>query len=104
MYVRVLHFVCRKETQPEAVQEVYRMIRDEASSHEGFLGSTLLMRVSICQGMALMYWRDEEAASAAGPSIVSLLGKYAHELLHDHPEVQGYDVMDESFLSDQLQR
>jgi hypothetical protein len=94
MYVRVLHFSCRQETNRESLQRVFRLIVDEARKKDGYIGATLLMRERACRGMALMYWRDEAAASQAGPAIVTLLGEHAHDLLSDHPDVQGYNLVE----------
>jgi hypothetical protein len=100
MYVRVLNFVCRKDTQTEQIQQVYRLMVDEARGIEGFLGATLMMRENACQGMAMMYWQNEQAASNAGPILIEVLGKYIHELLDTPPEISGYHVVENGILPD----
>ena len=98
MFVRVLNFTCRKETEISDIQEVYRTIADHARTFDGFVGSTLLMRQHACCGMAMMYWDSEEAASAAGTGIVALLGEHAYHLMDDAPEIQGYHVIENGIL------
>lgn len=98
MYVRVLNFTCRPETDKQQIQTVYRLIIDEARTVDGFIGSTLLMRESACVGMAMIYWKDETAAAEAGPVMVSLLGEHAHDLLDNPPEIEGYHVVENGIL------
>ena len=100
MYVRVLNFVCRANTETSDIRRIYRLIADEAGNSDGFIGSTLLMRENACLGMALMYWRDEHSAAEAGPAIVELLGEHAHSLLDNAPEIEGYYVIENGILPD----
>lgn len=94
MYVRVLSFVCRSDVHTDHIQTVYREIVDRASELDGFLGSSLLMSGESCRGLALMYWRSREAAAAAGPKLVSLLGDRIHDVLAQPPDISGYDVVE----------
>lgn len=98
MYVRVLHFTCRKDTETSEIQKAYRLVVAHAREVEGFVGATLLMRENACLGMAMMYWRDEHAAKEAAPSIVETLGKLANELLDGPPDVEGYYVVENGIL------
>jgi hypothetical protein len=98
MYVRVLHFTCREDTQKHQIQDVYRRIVSEVQDADGFIGSTLMMREHACLGMAMMYWRDDAAAAKAGPHIVSLLGEHAHGLLEHAPQIEGYFVIENGIL------
>lgn len=101
MYVRVLNFTCRQDTEVEQIQQVYRLIVEEARTADGFIGSALLMKENACLGMAMMYWQDETAAANAGARIVSLLGEHAHAVLDHPPEVEGYHVIENGILSGQ---
>jgi hypothetical protein len=98
MYVRVLHFTCREDVEKPQIQSVFRMIVDHARSADGFMGSTLMLRENACMGMAMMYWRDEVAAGAAGPEIVRLLGEHAYSLMQSAPEIEGYHVIESEIL------
>lgn len=98
MFVRVLNFTCRKDTDIDQIRQVYRRIADHARTIEGFVGSTLLMRQHACCGMALMYWESEQAAADAGTGIVELLGEHAHDLMEGPPEIQGYHVIENGIL------
>jgi hypothetical protein len=98
MFVRVLNFVCREDTQKEQIQQVYRLVIERAQEIEGFVGSTLLMQQDACNGMALMYWQSEEAAAQAGPFLVEILGEYIHDLLDTPPEVAGYYVVENEIV------
>jgi heme-degrading monooxygenase HmoA len=101
MFVRVLNFTCRQDTEIEQIREVYKHIAEHARTVDGFIGSTLLMRQHACCGMAMMYWESEDAAVAAGTGIVTLLGEHAHALMDGPPEVQGYHVIENGILSQQ---
>lgn len=98
MYVRVLSFVCREDVSSDEIKSVYQEVTNEAESLDGFLGASLLMGEESCRGMALIYWRDHDAASAAGPRLVSVLGQRIHEILVHPPEITGYNVLD-SFVT-----
>lgn len=100
MYVRVMHFTCREETEKRDIQRVYRMIVEQARKTDGFIGGTLMMRENTCLGMAMFYWRDEQAAGSAGPGIVEIFGKHAHDLLDHPPDVEGYHVIENGILPD----
>ena len=100
MYVRVLHFTCREDVEKPQIQKVYRLVVEQARNVDGFIGATLLMRENACLGMAMMYWRDEYAAGKAGPSIVSVLGKHAYDLLEHPPDMEGYYVVENGILPD----
>lgn len=98
MYVRVLTFVCREDVHKEQVQKVYRLMVHEARGINGFIGSTLLMRENACNGMAMLYWEDEQAAADAGPILVDLLGEHIHDLLDTPPDIAGYHVVENGIL------
>jgi heme-degrading monooxygenase HmoA len=102
MYVRVLNFVCRKETQKEQIQSVYRLMIKEARDIDGFIGGTLLMQETACDGMALMYWKDEAAAAAAGPILVEVLAEHIYSLLDTPPEIRGYHVVENGIKPEDL--
>jgi hypothetical protein len=103
MYVRVLNFVCREETQKEDIQRVYRKVVEEAGSADGFIGSALLMKENACLGMAMMYWRDAEAAAKAGPGIVTILGEHIHDLLDHPPDIEGYHLIENGIITEAIQ-
>jgi hypothetical protein len=94
MYVRVLNFVCRQEIEREQVQRFYRLMIEHAQDIDGFIGGTLLMQEAACDGMALMYWTDKEAASTAGPVLLEILGQHIHDLLDTPPDIRGFDVVE----------
>lgn len=94
MYVRVLSFACRGDVHLDQIQRVYREVADNASNLDGFMGSSLLMSEESCRGMALMYWRDRQAASNAGPTLVSLLGDRINDVLDQPPDISGYDLIE----------
>ena len=98
MYVRVLHFNCREEAEKPEIRKLYRLVVELARDMDGFFGSTLLMRENACLCMAMMYWRDDHAARAAGPSIVALLGEHTHDLLSEPPNIEGYYVIENGIL------
>lgn len=99
MYVRVLSFECRASVTPEDVSRVYHKLINAAEDADGFEGSTLLMSEESCRGLALMFWRDRDAASAAGPSLVELLKDDIYEMLEHPPDITGYVVMDDRIVS-----
>jgi heme-degrading monooxygenase HmoA len=100
MYVRALTFICREETVRDEVVQVYRMLAAKAEENEGFVGSTLLMREGACQGMALIFWSDEDAAQNAGPHLIKLLGEHAYGLMETPPEIAGYHVIENGIIHD----
>jgi hypothetical protein len=94
MYVRVLSFVCRPEVERKRIQDLYRMVIGRARDMDGFIGGTLLMQEAACDGMALMYWTNKEAAASAGPVLLEILGRHIHDLLDTPPDIRGYDVVE----------
>lgn len=94
MYVRVLSFVCRADIDTGHIHGVYRELANDASELDGFIGSSLLMSDDSCRGLALMYWRDRNAASAAGPKLVERLGSRINEVLDKPPEISGYHLVE----------
>ena len=98
MYVRVLNFVCRADAEQSEIQRVYRLLADQAGSVDGFIGSSLLMREGACNGMALIYWKDSESASRAGPELLKLLAEHAHHLLDHAPDVEGFYVIENGII------
>ncbi len=98
MYVRVLSFTCRVDAEKQQIQNVYRLVIDEVRHIDGFIGSTLLMRENACSGMAMIYWRHEDAATEAGPGIISVLSEHAHQLLDHAPDIEGYHVIENGII------
>lgn len=103
MFVRVLNFTCRQDTDIDQIRQVYHRIADHARTVDGFVGSTLLMRQHACCGMAMMYWESEQSAANAGTGIVELLSEHAYALLDGPPDIQGYHVVENGILPEKLE-
>jgi heme-degrading monooxygenase HmoA len=99
MYVRVLTFVCRADVRESDISSVFHELVSSAETKEGFEGATLLMSEDTCRGMGMIYWRDRDAASAAGPALVELLNQQIHGLLEHPPDIAGYDVIEDRVIS-----
>jgi hypothetical protein len=98
MYVRVLTFECLPDVNEEQVNHVYRSVVDAAQREDGFKGATLLMREDACRGMAMVFWRDKDSATAAGTTLLDVLNNKIYTMLANPPDISGYDVLDEESL------
>ena len=98
MYVRTLTFECRSDVGQRDIETVYHELIDVASRRDGFAGSTLMMSEDACRGMAMIFWRDQQAATDASDELVELLGSRIHDLLDHPPDIAGYLVLDDRFV------
>jgi heme-degrading monooxygenase HmoA len=95
MYVRILNFECRANVGEEDIHKTYLEVIEPVSKLDGFAGSTLLMADDDCRGMALVFWRDKDAAANASSQFIGLLSERIHAVLEEPPHIQGYNVLDD---------
>jgi len=97
MYVRSITFAVNPGVTMQLASDLYHELTGIVADAEGFLGSTFMMNMETLQAVSLTFWRDRECGAAAGPLVVPRLLVKVHNLVSGPPEINGYDVVGQSF-------
>jgi|GEM_PF-3800102 len=97
MYVRSISFRARPGVTAQQASVIYHELTTIVSEADGYLGSTFMMNAETRQAISLTFWRDRESGAAAGPKVLPMLLVKVRQLVIGPPEINGYDVIEQSF-------
>ena len=102
MYARSITFRARPEVTYQQASIIYHELTKIVAGEDGYLGSTFMMNADTNHAISLTFWRDRDSGAAAGPKVLPMLLVKVHPLVVGPPEINGYDVIEQSFSFDEV--